>query len=181
MSSKTFEPTSEAIGPTEIKNKEFKRTVWGYAPQEVVDFLDVTAKAWERVQRHEKEMLDEIRSLRMEIDRWKAREAEVNEINRQAQLDAEELLQETKKEADLLFAQARNKAEEVRQQTEAWLAKVISEVEDMERKREHFVAAFRTALDQHYHLLEEDGGPLKKPFETRLDRFISKEERPLPS
>lgn len=179
MSSKTFDLLSDGISPTEIKNKEFKRTVWGYAPQEVVDFLDSTAKAWERVQRHEKELLEEIRGLKGEIERWKARESEVNEINRKAQLDAEDLLKETKKEADLLFSQARNKAEEVRLQTEDWLAKVIGEVEEMERKRESFVMAFKGALDQHYLLLEDKGGPLRVPFETRLDRFISKEEQPL--
>jgi cell division initiation protein len=178
MIGKIHEALSDSLTPNDIKNKEFKRTVWGYAPQAVVDFLDATAKSWEKVQRHEKEMIEEINAQRAEIERWKNRETELDELRENARLEAEALIKETKVEADALFAQAKRKAEEVREQTEEWLASVIAEVEEMERRRENFIQEFRASLDRHYTLFDDQKGPIHMPLETNLDRYVKAEESP---
>ncbi len=155
MSLKSLELISEKITPVEIKNKEFKRTVWGYAPQEVVDFLDATAKVWEKVQKHEKELSDEIRRLSTELENWKRRETEIDELRERAREDATGIRNQATQEAEAFFAEVKSKAEEVRGKTEEWLTSVISEVEETEKKRNAIFSAIRANLDQHYDLLEQ--------------------------
>ncbi len=164
MSIKALDIVSEKLTPVDIKNKEFKRTVWGYAPQEVVDFLDVTAKVWEKVQKHEKELADEIRRLSGEIDNWKRRETELDEMRDRARDDASNIRNQATQEAEAFFGEVKQKAEEVRGKAEQWLETVISEVEETEKKRDAIFAGLRANLDQHYDLLEQAQANVKRPL-----------------
>lgn len=170
MQSKLSEALCDQLTPVEIKNKEFKRTMWGYSPAEVVDFLDRTAKVWEKVQRREKEVLEKIKFLEDELVKWKGRESEIANQAQQATTEAQKIRDEAVKEAEALLSEVNTKADEIRQRTEEWLVNVISEVEETERKRDSFVAAFRSALDQHYALL--NGGDGLRPLEADLEKFL---------
>jgi len=163
MSLRSLDLVSEKLTPVEIKNKEFKRTVWGYAPQEVVDFLDATAKMWERVQKHEKELADEIRRLSNEVETWKRRETELDQLRERAREDASSIRNQATQEAEAFFGEVKHKAEEVRGKTEEWLATVISELEETEKKRDSIFGAIRASLDQHYELLDHAQANLKRP------------------
>lgn len=159
----------QKLSPSDLKNKEFKRTVWGYAPQEVVDFLAQAAKLLASLQQREKETNEEIRTLKAEIKRWEDKESELDEIRKKALLEAEAIIQETKKEAATLFSQARNKAEEMRIHTEEWLTTVLSQVQETERKRETFIQDFKSFLDRQYELFEDQSLSIHKPFEGQLE------------
>lgn len=167
---KTPEALSLKLTPTEIKNKEFRKTVLGYSPQEVVEFLDATAKAWERVQRHEKVLLGNIEKLKDKIKAWEDREGELNHLREIALHDADEIRKEALREAEKMFLQVEEKAAAVKARTEEWLVKVIAEVEDTEKQRANFVNAFKAALDSHYQLLDVKNK--NEPLGTKLNRFL---------
>lgn len=167
----TIQPVSDKFSPTEIKNKEFKKTVWGYSPPEVVEFLDFTAKTWERVQKHEKDLIREIQVLQEELQRWKDREAELGQLTAQAEQEAQKIRADGLEEAKAYMKEAKERAEEVRVKTEEWLATVIEEVEETERRRDAFVSTLRNALDQHYALLNDDADG--NGIGEGLDRFLS--------
>jgi DivIVA domain-containing protein len=168
---KPLEALSSKLTPTEIKNKEFRKTVLGYSPHEVVEFLDATAKTWERVQKQEKVLLSNIEKLKEKIKMWEDRESELNRLRESALQDAEGIRKEALKEAEKMFLQVEERAQAVKARTEEWLTKVIAEVEETEKQRADFVNTFKTALDGHYELLD-----LKKQKEeslgTKLNRFL---------
>lgn len=161
MARKTFEMLSDSLTPDQVKNKEFGRSALGYSRHEVVEFLDSVSKSWEKVQRRERELIDEIKTLNEEIDRLNRREQEIEVIKEQA-----------RKEAESYFVEARSRSEEIRGKTEEWLASLISQVEETERRRNSFLTAFKSALDQHYQLLNTD---LEKNqgLENQLAQFLS--------
>jgi cell division initiation protein len=171
MENKQQESLAEKISPTELKNKEFKKVMLGYSPEEVVAFLDSTAKAWTHVQKREKELLQKIESLNAEISHWRQREGEINRVKQDAIKEAETIVSEASREAEKLFRQVEDKAQEIRVKTEEWLAEVINQVQETERQRSNFMTAFRSALDSHYELIrneQETGEPLTR----RLDIFL---------
>jgi cell division initiation protein len=176
MDNRTVEALSEKINPVEIKNREFKKSVWGYAPQEVVDFLDATAKAWERVQKQEKDLLEKVKTLTDEVLMWRKREQEFEAQKVRAEQDAKGIKEKAEEESRLILQEVNQRAEEIRGRTEEWLADVIKEVEETERRRDSFVSAFRAALDQHYALLERNP-EATKPLETYLEHFLREDQR----
>lgn len=171
MENKIREALSEKISPADIKNKEFKKVMLGYSPEDVVAFLDKTAKHWIQVQKKEKEMLQKIDSLNAEISKWKQKESEIEQIKQDAIKEAEAIIEAGSEEASKLFKQVEDKAQEIRQKTEEWLAQVISQVEETERRRNSFVSAFKSALDSHYELIKNDQ-ELTEPLSQRLDTFL---------
>ena len=76
MEAKTPEAQSLKLMPQEIRSHEFGKSMWGYSPREVVEFLEGTAAAWEKVQRHEKELLEKVKNMSEELVRWKNKEIE---------------------------------------------------------------------------------------------------------
>ncbi|MBM4303622.1 MAG: DivIVA domain-containing protein [Deltaproteobacteria bacterium] len=171
MEHKNLESLSEKISPTEIKNKEFKKVMLGYSPEEVVEFLDLTAKAWIQVQKKEKELIQKNDSLNAEISHWRQRESEISQIKEDAIKEAETIIQAASQEAETLFKQVEEKAQDIRQKTEEWLAEVINQVEETERRKNSFISAFKSALDSHYEIIKNDQ-QASEPLSRRLDTFL---------
>lgn len=172
MSRKTFETLSDALTPNEVKNKDFKRSPFGYSPHQVIEFLDTVSKAWERVQRREKELIEEIRTLNEELDAQKSREVEIEQMKVRAMEEAEKIREQGRQEAARYFEEVKSRSEDIRGKTEEWLTTLISQVEETERRRNSFLTAFKAALDQHYELLNSD---LEKNrgLEEQLTHFLS--------
>ncbi len=166
-----MENLSEKLSPVEIKNKEFTRSVWGYNPKEVVEFLDTTAKAWEKVQKHEKDLLEKIHSLQEEIVRWKGRESEIEKIKERAHQEALAIREEATKEAAKHFAAVEERASSIRTKTEEWLENVIAQVSETERQKMNFMTAFKSALDSHYALLKTEDQEVE-PLTSKLNHFL---------
>lgn len=171
MQKKDLDFLSDKLSPIDIKNKEFRRTVWGYSPQEVVDFLDIVARTWEKVQKHEKQLIEEIRILNGDLDRWKAKEQELTRLKLEAEKDAEGIRDRSMKEAEMLFVEVKKQADEMRAKTEDWLASIISEVEVTEKRRDDFVRAFKSTLDEHYALLQTTQGE-EPQLGSVLEKFL---------
>jgi cell division initiation protein len=171
MENKHLDSLSEKISPSELKNKEFKKVMLGYSPEDVVSFLDQTAKAWTQVQKREKELIQKIESLNAEISHWRQRESEINKIKQDAIREAEAIIEAGSEEATKLFKQVEDKAQDIRQKTEEWLAEVINQVQETERRKSNFITAFKSALDSHYELIKNDQ-ELTEPLSKRLDTFL---------
>jgi len=161
--------TAHSLSPVEIKNKEFNRTLIGYAPKEVVEFLDSVAKTWEAVQRQERALSDKIQKLEEELKAWKARESELDELRQQAGDEAKIIHTQATEDARRFMKGVHERAEEIRERTEGWLENVIKEVEQAEKKKESFMTAVKSTLDEHYAILKEEAAI--PPLHSQIDRL----------
>lgn len=162
---------TQKLSPVEVRTKEFRRVMLGYDPKEVVDFLEVIAKSYEKMQKQEKELLEKIQSLNDEVIRWRGKENEIQKQRERLQAEASDIRGRAEAEAQKIYAEVEQKAGEVRNKTEAWLEKVLEEVEETERRRNNFVSAFRSALDSHYELLKKEDAPWE-PLSQHLGSLL---------
>ena len=166
-----LELLSERLTPTEIKTKDFKKTVWGYSPEEVVNFLDVTAKLWEKVQKREKDLNEKIRSLEETVRSWELRESDLDRIRDKALEDAKKIREEANEQGCEILRAVESRADGIQKRTEEWRSGILSEVEAVERQKMNFVTAFKSALNSHKELLESDQGGIE-PLSSRLHQFL---------
>lgn len=157
--------TSFDLSPAEIKNKDFKKIMLGYSPEEVVGFLDQVAKLWEKVQKREKDLVAVIETLDREIQDWKNKEAELEVIKEKAHQEAKKII-----------GQAEEQATTVRLETEKWLATVLEEVETVEKRKANFLMAFKSALDSHYEILNHEQD-VQEPLASKLQEYLKKPEK----
>lgn len=147
---------SQDLSPAEIKNKDFKKTMLGYSPEEVVGFLDSVAKLWEKIQKRERDLLETIERLESTIRAWESRESELEGIRKMAQKEADRIVSIANQKAEEMFQESEVRAQTIRKDTEAWLAEVLEEVEEVQRRKSNFINAFQTALDSHYEILKSE-------------------------
>ena len=143
------------LTPLDIRHKEFKRGMRGYADVEVDEFLDEIADEYERLFKENIDLQDRVESLEEKIAGYKRIEETLQKTLVNAQASAEEQKQNANKQAQLVLQDAElksrqlvNEAYSERQAIEQSLAKLRSAEEDFRFK-------FRQLLDGYLRQLQE--------------------------
>ena len=162
---------SDQLTPVDIKNREFKKTLWGYSPHEVILFLDSVAKTWERVQAREQQLQAKLLAIGNELDSWKNKERELELIRASALGEAEKIRAAATDHGKKLLEEARQQSMAIQGKTQDWLAVVIAELQTTERRRQKLAEELRQKLDEHFSLLETKNGA-ERPLEEQLAQFL---------
>ena len=151
------------LTPLDIRHKDFKRGMRGYADVEVDEFLDEVADEYERLFKENIDLHERVESLEEKVAGYKRIEETLQKTLVYAQASAEELKQNAKKEAQLVLQDAELKARQMvneayseRQAIEQTMAKLRSAEEDFRFK-------FRQLLDGLPAAAAGDAGGRRSP------------------
>ena len=143
------------LTPLDIRHQEFKRGMRGYADVEVDEFLDQVADEFERVFKDNIDLGERVEALESQVTGYKRIEETLQKTLVSAQASADELRQNSAKEAQLILHEAElkgrqlvNEAYSERQSIEQSLAKLRSSEQDFRFK-------FRQLLEGYLKHLEE--------------------------
>jgi cell division initiation protein len=143
------------LTPLDIRHKEFKRGMRGYADVEVDEFLDETADEYERLFKENIDLQDRVEALEEKVAGYKRIEETLQKTLVNAQASAEEQKQNANKQSQLILQDAElksrqlvNEAYSERQAIEQSMAKLRSAEEDFRFK-------FRQLLDGYLRQLQE--------------------------
>ena len=143
------------LTPLDIRHKEFKRGMRGYADVEVDEFLDEVADEYERLFKENIDLQDRVESLEEKVAGYKRIEDTLQKTLVNAQASAEEQKQNANKQAQLVLQDAELKARQLvneayseRQAIEQSMAKLRSAEEDFRFK-------FRQLLDGYMRQLQD--------------------------
>ena len=143
------------LTPLDIRHKEFKRGMRGYADVEVDEFLDEVADEYERLFKENIDLQDRVEALEEKVAGYKRIEETLQKTLVNAQASAEEQKQNANKQSQLILQDAElksrqmvNEAYSERQAIEQSMAKLKSAEEDFRFK-------FRQLLDGYLRQLQE--------------------------
>ena len=143
------------LTPLDIRHREFKRGMRGYADVEVDEFLDEVADEFERLFKDNIDLGERVEALESQVSGYKRIEETLQKTLVSAQGSADELRQNSAKEAQLILHEAElkgrqlvNEAYSERQSIEQSLAKLKSTEQDFRFK-------FRQLLEGYLRHLEE--------------------------
>ena len=129
------------LTPLDIRHKEFKRGMRGYADVEVDEFLDEVADEYERLFKENIDFSDRVEALEEKVAGYKRIEETLQKTLVNAQASAEEQKQNASKEGQLILQDAELKARQMvneayteRQAIEQSMAKVKSAEQDFRFK-----------------------------------------------
>jgi len=178
------------LTPLDVRHKEFKRGMRGYADGEVDEFLDEVADEFERVFKDNIDLGERVEALESQLLGYKRIEETLQKTLVSAQASADELKTISAKEAQLILHEAElkgrqlvNEAYSERQSIEQSLAKLKSAEQDFRFK-------FRQLLEGYLKQLEEapadvDMGPAEGRAQAEFARHaeaikeaIAREEAP---
>lgn len=144
------------LTPIDVPHKEFQKSFRGYAPRDVLLFLQEIANEWEEALRENKQLRDKVQDQSEHIERLMENEKGLKETLFTAQKMSEQLGAAAKKESDLVIGQAEIQAEKILQQAHERMMEVIGQINHLKKQRAEFQGALRGMIDTHLRLLAMD-------------------------
>lgn len=144
------------ITPLDIENKKFsKKTLNGYDPDEVDDFLDELTKDYTELYRKANESDSKIDSLESELKNYKNLEDTLQKTLVMAQSASDEVKKNAKEQADKIIADAEKQAKESVSEYDSKIKDKEKELEDLKKKFDVYKAKMESLLISQLELLKD--------------------------
>ena len=172
------------LTPLDIRHKEFKRGMRGYADEEVDEFLDEVADEYERVFKENIDLSERLETLEEKVAGYRRIEETLQKTLVSAQASAEELKTNANKEAQLILRDAELKARQMvsdlysdRQNLEKSIAAMGGVEQDMRFRLRTMLETFLKQLEEAPRVTSET--PPQDDFASRAQAIkdaIAREE-----
>lgn len=152
------------LTPIDINNKEFKRGIRGYNPDEVDEFLDEVVENYEELYKENSRLKESITRLKDKVEHYERLEATIQNTLLLAQNAAEQAKETSQKEADLIVNNANETAQKILDKAHN---DVIGINDEYERVKEEFIkfrAKFRGFMNTQLQTFDELEKDLTKNY-----------------
>jgi cell division initiation protein len=144
------------LTPLDIHNKEFGRRLRGYDEDEVNEFLDQVIKDYESLIRENKELQNQVLGVQEKLNHFSNIEETLSKTIIVAQEAADELKNNSKKEAQLIIKEAEKNADRIINEALSKSRKVAMEVEELKKQASIYRTRFRSLVEAQLELLSQD-------------------------
>lgn len=164
------------LTPLDIQKKEFRRAFRGYSEEEVDSFLDQVTQDYENLLREIQVLKEKIAQNEQNIARYRDIEEAIKNTMVMAQKNADELRQNTEKEAGVMLDRARIEADQLTREAEQEAAALLGEAENklklimeehnqFKRESQVYRIRLRSFLEAQIRLLDGEESELSEDFE----------------
>lgn len=144
------------ITPLEIQNKKFnKKTLNGYDPEDVDDFLDEIERDYEKIYRKSNDSQNEIETLNSKLEHYTKIEDTLQSTLLMAQSAADEVKKAAQKEAEQTIREAENKAKEATADVDRQIMEKKKSLEDLQKQFDVYKAKMESLLISQLELIKE--------------------------
>ncbi|MCF8067277.1 MAG: DivIVA domain-containing protein [Desulfobacterales bacterium] len=140
--------------PLDIQQQQFNVRFRGFDIQEVDNFLEQMANAFESLQNEAVSLNEEIERLQFESKGYKEREETFKRALLNSQKVLEQMKENANKSAELIIADAEIKAEKILQKAHNRLAQLHDDITELKRQRVQIEIEIRSILESHTKLLD---------------------------
>jgi cell division initiation protein len=144
------------LTPLDIHNKEFGRRLRGYDEDEVNEFLDQVIKDYEALIRGNKDLQNQVQTLQERLDHFANIEETLSKTIIVAQEAADEVRNNSKKEAQLIIKEAEKNADRIINESLSKSRKIALEIEELKKQASIYRTRFRTLIEAQIELLGQD-------------------------
>jgi len=156
------------LTPLEITQREFRKILRGYDPEEVRHFIESVADEMTALLKEHAAARDRVAQLEERVKAHAAQEESLRNTLVTAQRMTEEIKANAKREGELIIREAEARAQRLWADAQARVGDIQKELLDLRRQRDLFVATLRAHLHAHLELLQ--GAPrrdLREPKEPK--------------
>ncbi len=143
-----------ALTPLDIQQQRFRTAFRGYETKEVETFLEQAAAAFEELQRETLRLNEELTRSAAEIEEFKRREGTIKRALLHSQKVLDQMQENARREADVIVAEAENKAEKILQHAQGRVAQLQDSIAELRRQRIQAEAEITFVIESHRKLLE---------------------------
>lgn len=183
------------LTPMDINNKEFKRGLRGYNPEEVDEFLDEVIENYEQLYKDNSKLKEKVTIANEQIEHYKKIESTIQNTLLLAQNAADQAKTSAEKEADIVVKNANETAQKILDKAHNDVLELNDEYESMKQEFIKFRAKFRNFMNtqlqtfddlekdvlKHYNVsnpvFEGDNEKQSESIKDKNDSFIKKPQK----
>lgn len=144
------------LTPLDIHNKEFSRSFRGYDEDEVNEFLDQVIKDYEAIIRENSELKEQLEMMQEKLEHFANIEETLSKTIIVAQETADEVKNNSKKEAQLIIKEAEKNADRIINESLSKSRKVALEIEELKKQASIYRTRFRTLVEAQLEMLKDE-------------------------
>ena len=145
---------SVPLTPIDIQNKEFSRSIRGYSPSEVDEFLNRVAKDLEELIKENVAAKEQIAQLKEKISHYHKLEETLHNAIVVAQETAENVKRSASKEAELIRSEAEKEAARIIDEARYKASRILTEHEEVYKQAQIYKMRFRSLVEAQLAALE---------------------------
>jgi cell division initiation protein len=142
------------LTPLDIQQQKFRTRFRGFDIQEVDNFLEQMADAFEGLLKENENLKEEIHRFQLEIQGYKNREDSFKRALLNSQKVIEQMKDNAQKSAELIIAEAEVKAEKILNKAHNRLAQLHEDIAELKRQRMQIEVQIGSVIEAHSKLLE---------------------------
>jgi cell division initiation protein len=140
--------------PLEIQQQQFKVRFRGFDVREVDHFLERMADSVADLREENKQLYEDLRRLKMELQGYKEREETFKRAMFNSQTVLEQMKDNARKSADIIIADAETKAEKILNRAHNRLSQLHEDIAELKRQRIQIEVQLRSVIEAHTKLLD---------------------------
>lgn len=140
--------------PLEIQQQQFKVRFRGFDVREVDHFLERVADSVADLREEGKQLYEDQRRLKMELQGYKEREETFKRAMFNSQTVLEQMKDNARKSADIIIADAETKAEKILNRAHSRLSQLHEDIAELKRQRIQIEVQLRSVIEAHSKLLD---------------------------
>ena len=148
------------LTPVDITNKEFRKMLRGYDPEEVDEFLDQVVEDYEELFKENSLLKEKINTMNDKIDHYSKIESTIQNTLLLAQNAAEQAKASSQKEADIVLKRANDSAKKILDKAHTDVVSITQEYDKLKQEFIKFRAKFRNFITVQMETFED----LEKDF-----------------
>lgn len=162
------------ITPVDITNKEFRKMLRGYDPEEVDEFLDQIVEDYEELFKENSLLKEKINAMNEKIEHYSKIESTIQNTLLLAQNAAEQAKISSQKEADMVIKHANDSAKKILDKAHTDVVSITQEYDRLKQEFVKFRAKFRNFITVQMDTFED----LEKDFikNYNLNKVAEKSE-----
>lgn len=142
------------VTPLDIQQHQFSVRFRGFDIQEVDDFLEQIAQTLEGLYEENERLHEENQLLKQERTEFEAREEAMNQSVTDSEKRIEQMNEAARKSAEMIVADAENKAEQILNKASGRLAQVQEDIIQLKGQRIQFEVQLRSIIEAHSKLFD---------------------------
>lgn len=152
------------LTPMDINNKEFKKAIRGYSPEEVDEFLDDVVENYEELYKENSRLKDSLNRANEKIEHYEKLEITIQNTLLLAQNAADQAKESSEKQADLIISNANETAQRILDKAHSDVVTINDEYERVKEEFIKFRAKFRGFMNTQLQTFDELEKDLTKNY-----------------
>lgn len=148
------------LTPVDITNREFRKMLRGYDPEEVDEFLDQIVEDYEELFKENSLLKEKINAMNEKIEHYSKIESTIQNTLLLAQNAAEQAKVSSQKEADIVIKHANDSAKKILDKAHTDVVSITQEYDRLKQEFVKFRAKFRNFITVQMETFED----LEKDF-----------------